>query len=80
LQVQRCSIRPSGFQIPRTHVAPQSHFTGPGGEGASRIIDADADATAADAFGASRSIACGSLDSQIRIEMNHRQSIYQPFP
>jgi hypothetical protein len=65
LHAQRCSILPSGFQIPRTHVEPQSQAVGvgPGAGAASGSIDARAAATAAAAFGASRLIAAGSAES-----------------
>jgi hypothetical protein len=69
-----CSTRPSGFQMPRTHVAPQSHSVGAGAGGvgpASRTMLARAAATAAAALGCSASIAAGSADNHTSIEISH---------
>jgi predicted ATPase len=84
LQPQRCSIFPSGFHTPRTHVFPQSQScgAGDGGAGESTSIEARAADTAAAAFGASRSTDLGSDDSQTRKAIRAFQipeSITSPF-
>jgi hypothetical protein len=77
LQRHRCSIRPSGFHTPRTHVPPQSQAVGvgPGVGAVSGSMDARAAATAAAALGASRSVAAGSAESETSHESKSLQKL-----